>query len=73
MNWKLTGTGTRIAELTKNVKRTYLKYLAVPDAILGRLVEGGDECSDGFPINQDFAQARSCERMLNLERGGPRG
>jgi len=61
-----------MAELTKNVKRTYLKYLAFPDAILDRLVEGGDESPDGFPINQDFSQARSSKRMLNLKRGeGP--
>ena len=42
-------------KLTKNVKRTYLRYLAVPEAMMGRLLEGVD--SEGLPINQDLSSA----------------
>ena len=43
--------------LTKKVKRTYLRYLAVPEAMMGRWSEAGvdSDCS-GLPINQDYRQ-----------------
>jgi hypothetical protein len=42
-------------KLTKNAKRTYLKYLAVPEAMIGRLSDG--VFSEGLPINQDLSSA----------------
>ena len=42
-------------ELTKNVKRTYLRYLADPEAMMGRLLEGDDSDSPGLPMNQDLS------------------
>lgn len=56
------------AKHTKNVKRTYLRYLAVPDAILGGLFAVGDESSDGFPINEydeDVSTARQTRNQSN--------
>jgi hypothetical protein len=43
------------------VKRTYLKYLAVPEAMVGRLSEGDDSDSEGRPMNQDLIYPLSAE------------